>query len=62
MTSNAETYEGAAVSFRNELTNELLSLVDVKEGSVVLDIGCGNGNIASILAEKVKSFMCFDFI
>ena len=48
---NAEKYS-SDFSFVHEYGNDVISLIDLKNARSVLDLGCGNGALSKVLAEK----------
>ena len=49
---NAEEYQASSAN-QKEWAIELLSKLDLKESDRVLDIGCGDGEITALIAQKV---------
>lgn len=41
------------VSFVHQYGEDVLSMLDVPEGSLVVDMGCGNGALTGKLREKL---------
>lgn len=56
---DAEKYS-ADFSFVHEYGNDVMSLVDTENVSTVLDLGCGNGKLTSLFAEKGLSVIGMD--
>ncbi len=51
ITWNADKYT-SDFSFVHQYGNSVTELIDAKEGSTVLDLGCGNGALSEILRDK----------
>lgn len=51
ITWNAEGYRDH-FSFVHQYGEDVLSLLDAKEGSFVVDLGCGNGALSAVLAGR----------
>ena len=49
---NAKDYT-ENVSFVHQYGEDVLSMLDVPEGSLVMDMGCGNGALTGKLREKL---------
>jgi trans-aconitate 2-methyltransferase len=49
---NAEEYQASSAN-QKQWAMELLSKLDLKESDRVLDIGCGDGEITALIAQKV---------
>ncbi|MBQ9746810.1 MAG: methyltransferase domain-containing protein [Clostridia bacterium] len=56
---NAEDYKNG-FSFVPQYGEDVMSLITAKEGSTVLDLGCGNGTLTAKLAEKGYSVLGID--
>lgn len=49
----AKAYDEVQLYFQGRNGIDLIDRLDVKKGSVILDLGCGTGYLSSILAERV---------
>ena len=53
MCSTAETYDRVHRRHQGEDGNDLIDKLSLRKGSCVLDLGCGTGYLASVVAEKI---------
>jgi len=56
---NASEYVKHA-SFVPTMANDVMGLLDPKEGEVILDVGCGDGELTQKLQEKGCSVIGID--
>ena len=49
----AERYDSVQQSFQYKYGIELIERLKIEKGDRVLDLGCGTGNLTSVLAEKI---------
>ena len=51
----AEGYNAVSTNYQAVDGTKLLELLSIPEGSTVLDLGCGTGNLTAVMAERVGS-------